>query len=675
MPRRIEERTVTRLILNPHIGFNLKNIFANKQALFVLFCLLFLGILSEAGFARSKPKTQLNFDDVEVGSIIKLMSKVTGRTFIYNEKEFKGKKITLLSTEEFTADEAYKIFEAVLSINGLSTIDEGKVTRIINSQVAKTTSTPIYKKGKNINQGSFVTRVIPVKNVNIRTIRSSLAPLISKHAVLVGIDSANILIIRDSKQDAQRFAEIVRIIDQEDSSDTLLNLEIIPLINADSTETAGLIERIFKEPGTPKNVDPIIRVLANKRTNDLILIGNPKTIIKIKQLVAQLDQKMDSGEGNIRVYRLKNANAEKISKVLQNVAKSLQNANRRGGKGGTPPAIVSIIPDIPSNALVIFADTSDFPTLENVIKELDVMRSQVFIQALIMEVKLDKSLDLGIEWQAGNVSTQTGIKDTAGNDIPAVTTVGGVGATGLPKTFPPTTPGGAVIGVIGGPISFGGKTFSTFNAFIKATQQDTEIDILSSPKILTLNNEPAEIKVGEIVPTLGSTKVDPNGNTTTTIDYKEVGISLKITPQINSDNSIELQIDETSSNVVEGAVGSMLNQGAITTLNRSLKTKIVVEDKQTIALGGLISDEISSIELKTPCLGSIPVLGWLFKTYSSQSRKTNLLIFLTPTVIKTAEDLNTATLKATEQINRSKSGKFRIDISKEYKMIDGKGEE
>ena len=641
-----------------------------KKLLFILITFLFISSLASNVLAAKKStKTQLNFDNVEVISIIKLMSKVTGRTFLYNEKEFKGKKITLLSADSFTPDEAYKIFEAVLKINGLSSIDEGRVTRILASQNAKSQSAPLYNKRKKTNQGSYITRVIPVKNISIKTIRSSISPLISKNAVLVGVDSANIIILKDTKQNTQRVYDIIKIIDQVDSVDSLSNLEIVTLKHANSIETAALISKIFTNPRRPKNEPREIRVLADKRTNDLILIGNGSTIKKIKKLVSRLDKNIDISEGNIRVFRLQNANADKVSKVLQNVAKSFKDGRRnKAGSGST----ISIIPDTPSNSLVIFADKADFHTIENVIKELDVIRSQVFIQALIMEVKLDKSLDMGIEWQGGSIEQKTGLTDQYGNDIPAIGTVGGVGSTGLPKSFPPTTTGGAIIGVIGGPITFGGKSFSTFNAFIKATRQDSAIDILSSPQILTLNNEAAEIKVGEIVPTVGSSKVDPNGNTTTSIDYKEVGISLKITPQINSDDSIELQIAQTSSNVIEGKLGAFSSTGAITTLNRSLKTKIIVKNNQTIALGGLISDEVSEVEIKTPCLGDIPVLGWLFKTYSSQGKKTNLIIFLTPTVINTNDDLKRVTDKAKKKIQRARDGKFRIDISKELQMPERK---
>jgi len=577
----------------------------------------------------------------------------------------KGNRVTLISEQEFTSEEAYRIFESVLNINDLSTIDEGKVTRIIASKEAKITPAPIYADDKSAHEGSYITRVIPVNNIRIRTIRSNLAPLVSKDAILVGNDEANVLILRDTRENTQRFAEIVGIIDKTDNIVASLNLELMPLAHANATETAALINKIFASTDNKElSVESKLNVLADERTNTLILIGRPISLEKIKTLIERLDSKIDTDEGNIRVYHLKNGNAKLIAEVLQKVASTLKTEK----KEKAPVAQATIIPDIPSNSLVIYAEQADFPTLDNVIARLDVERAQVFIQALIMEVRLDKSLDLGVDWRVSEIGTVRG-KETVG-------TVGGVGSTAIPQTVAgtgtSTSAAGAVVGIIGGPITFAGTEYSSFSAFIKAIEQDTEIDILSNPQILTLNNEEAEIKVGEIIPTVGSTTVDANGRATTVIDYKEVGVSLKITPQVNANNSIELKIDETSSNVIEGKIGAF-DQGAITTLNRSLKTKVVVENGQTIVLGGLVSDEMSEVTTKTPCLGDIPILGWLFKTTSTGTKKTNLLVFLTPSVVRNQAELERVSQDAKSRHNNARKGRFRIDVSKEFGIGTGHG--
>jgi general secretion pathway protein D len=634
-------------------------------SLFIILILLYIPFYGV--FADENNKIKMNFNDVEVLSFIRIIGKETGRTFVFNADILKGKRITLISDQEFTSREAYKIFESVLNVNDLTTIDEGKVTRIIASKEAKITPAPIYSADGQANDGSYITRVIPVSNIRIRAIRSNLAPLVSKDAILVGSDEANVLILRDTRENTERFAEIVGIIDRTDNIVASLNLELVKLEYAKATETAALINKIFATSDKQGlSEESKLNVLADERTNNLILIGHPISLHKIKTLIERLDHRIETDGGNIRVYRLKNANSKTIAEVLQKIATTLKTV-KPDKAAAAAAGQATIIPDIPSNSLVIFADQTDFPTLENVIAQLDTPRAQVFIQALIMEVRLDKSLDFGINWQYSDMMTVRG-KETVG-------TVGGVGSTGTPSTLSSIAgqsgSSGAVLGVVGGPFTFAGQEFSSFNAFVRAIEQDTEVDILSNPQILTLNNEEAEIKVGEIIPTVGGTTVDSTGRTTTNIEYKEVGVSLKITPQVNTDDSIELQIDETSSNVIEGKIGAF-DQGAITTLNRSLKTKVVVENGQTIVLGGLINDEFSDVTIKTPCLGDIPILGWLFKTTDTGSRKTNLLIFLTPTVVRSPEDLSQVTDDAKSRSSRARQGRFRIDVSKEF-GIDQEG--
>lgn len=721
----------------------MKNIAINKIP--VALSILALFFVSFANPLLAAPRTKLNFNNVEVLSTIKLMSKVTGRSFIFNERDLKGKKITLLSDQRFTSNEAYRIFEEVLKINGLATIEEGRVTRIVQDKQAKIITTPLYSSKTGFHAGAYVTRIFPIKNLSARALRSTLSPLISKSAIFVANEHANILILRDTKENTNRLAEMVSILDKVkngaqvklytlkhaeanklvgvlskvvagasgpskgvkrtafsadirtntliavhtnenaipmieqlikdiDQPASAVALEVMKLKHATSNDLASIMSRVFPRK---KGADVSIQAIADKRTNSLILIGHPESILKSKELITQLDQEVDEADdgnrGNIRVFPLRNANAKKVAEVLQKVARTLKTSTPKPVRGrAATQSPTTIIPDIPTNALVVYAEPEIFPALESVIKKLDVVRPQVFIQALIMETQLSKSLDLGVQWQGGKLVNQ-------GTESEGFATMGGVGATGGPKTVESTLQdgAGAVAGIIGTPIRFGGKDYASFNAFIKATQRDTEIDILSSPQILTLNNEEAEIKVGEIIPTVGSSKVDANGNTTTSIDYKEVGLSLKITPQINSDNSIALKIAQTTSNVVEGKIGAF-DQGAITTLNRELKTTVTVANGQTVVLGGLISDDITQVENKTPCLGDIPILGWMFKFHTTSARKTNLIVFLSPKVVKNQEDLNQLTETRINKIKSSRKGRFRIDVSKEYEMpslIKGKSKE
>ncbi|MDT8448202.1 MAG: secretin N-terminal domain-containing protein [bacterium] len=595
----------------------------------------------DAAMAQQGPT---NFRQISLETAIELIASETGKRFVFDAEKIKNKKVTILAETSPTGQELYRLLDAILEANDLSAIEESGAVKIVPSSNIKQDSGRVVLEPKDPSQ-HYVTRVIQVRYVEAKALRNSLSPILSRHAVLVVEDSSNTMVIKDHRDSAERFAKIVEALDQPDNQFKESQLAVIELKNASAKDAESMLNRVFEQHN---NRGKRLKVVGDQRTNSLVLIGFPDGIELARSLLKKLDQENKAQGGNMRVYPLKNANATQVSKVLERF------------RPGNQPNQLQVIADVPSNSVVVFSDSGDFTAIENVIEQLDVVRAQVFIQALIMEIKLDKSLDLGVEWQAGQATT------VAGQD--AFVTAGGVGSTGGARSFPATTTGGAAIGVLGGPITFGDQTFSSFNAFIKATQQDTEIDILSNPQILTLNNEEAEIKVGEIVPTLGSTKVDPQGNQTTLIEYKEVGVGLKISPQINADNTIELKIDQNSSNLVQGQTNNLNQQGAITMLNRALKTKVVVDDGQTIVLGGLISDEISDVEVKTPCLGDIPILGWFFKTRKSTVRKTNLLVFLTPKVVRSPEELAQVSRSAKLKLKSARQGRFRVDVTKEYKI-------
>ena len=603
----------------------------------------------QACFAQAGASTNLRQMDLPV--VIELIAKAAHKRFIYDEEKLKSKKVTVLASNSPSPQELYKMLDSILEVNDLSAVDEGGVVRILPSGGIKGDNGPIVTGPGALTQ-HYVTRLIIVKYIEAKTLRNSLSPLLGKDAVLVVEDGANALILKDNRESAERFATIVAALDRPEGDFANSSLEVVALENASAKDAEVMLNKVFEQNA---NRGKRLRVVGDTRTNSLILIGYPDGLEQARFLLKRMDQQNKAQAGNMRVYSLKNANADKVSKVLERF------------RSGNPPTQLQVIADIPSNSLVVFSDSGDFDAIENVVNQLDIIRAQVFIQALIMEIKLDRSLDLGVEWQAGKATT------ISGQD--AFVTAGGVGSTGGARTFPATTTGGAAVGVLGGPITFGGQTFSSFNAFIKATQTDSSIDILSNPQLLTLNNEEAEIKVGEVVPTLSATKVDPQGNQTTSIDYKEVGVMLRISPQINSDNSIELKIDQTSSNLVQGQTNNLNQQGAITTLNRALKTKVVVNDGQTIVLGGLISDELTDVEAKTPCLGDIPILGWFFKTRTSTVRKTNLLVFLTPKVVRSEEELAQVSRSAKLKLRSAREGHFRVDVTNEYKVpvIPGEG--
>jgi general secretion pathway protein D len=290
--------------------------------------------------------------------------------------------------------------------------------------------------------------------------------------------------------------------------------------------------------------------------------------------------------------------------------------------------------DKSTNSLIVFGSAEYIKTIEQVVKKLDVRRPQVFVQALIMEMTLEKSLDLGVRWQASS---------QAGDAV-----LGAGNPNAAPQTLTDALGGGtgAAIGILGNEINFQGQKFVSFSAFIQATRQDQDLNVLANPQILTLNNEEAEINVSQVIPVSAKVVTNIANQTTTEFEFKDVGIILKIKPTITGDDKVRLTINQESSSVAARQTTISATQQAITTLKRKISTHVLVDDASTMAIGGLIQDQQVETETKVPCLGDIPVLGWFFKSRNESVRKTNLIVFIRPQIIHTREGGAAATNEA-----------------------------
>ncbi len=607
---------------------------------------------------HKKQTFRIELKDAPVKNVISLMSRLSHKTYVYNESDLSNKKITVESTRDYTSHEALKILDALLSLNGLGVIDDATVSRIVKRQDLKFSGADVIHGQGPVQPGSMIIRAVPVNKLDAQLLRSNLSPLISRNGTILAVPTANMLLIKDTGTNVERLVKLIKLIQMQGHPFLKVHIEVYPLKHGSALKIAQILQSVFRVNTIALPVNQKIAVYNDDRTNSLILVGSPVILAKLRKLVARLDVPAEKSTGNIRVFRLHNLEAEDASRTLTRVLTAVNLTKKTNNVRGNTLIQATVVPDKGSNSLVIYADTSEFEEIETLINRIDIQRVQVYLEALIMEVRLDKSLDLGIDWQAGGV-----VGD--GEDGGAAITVGGAGATGGPKAFPATSATGAIVGIIGGPISFGDKQFSTFNAFIKAVQKDSAVNILSNPQIMTLNKQEALIKVGEIIPTLGSSKTDINGNITQTIKYKEVGISLKVTPQVN-ENDILLKIDETSSNLIQDTTAS--SQNAITTLNRSLRTQVEVKEGQTLALGGLINDDVEQVETRVPCLGDIPFLGWFFRDTSNRVKKTNLLLFITPTIVKSAGDMRKVRVKAVNHYQSAQEDHFRIDVTHEFDL-------
>jgi general secretion pathway protein D len=598
----------------------------------------------------SKRYVTLDFDNVEIGVLVKFVSELTGKNFIIDDK-VKG-KVTIISPKKIPVEDVYKVFLSVLEINGFTVVPVGNMTKIIPATLAREKSLETRTKKELADpEDRMVTQIISLERANPDEIKRILDPIISKSSSVLSYPPAGILVITDYMSNIKRLQEIILALDVEGAGD---QISYIPIKNASASEVAKSLTTIFQQhhPNTTN-----IKMVPDSRTNSIIILGSGADTENVRKLVAYMDKDVPRGESNIQVYRLQNSNAEDLAKVLNSIVKDSGSAAATTGSAAATQKVlapvvsknVQIVPDKATNTLVVMAEREDYKILESIIKQLDVPRPMVYIEALIMEVNASKDFKLGVEWRGIRGTGDVLGAGTAGNTAAFIgsggastTTTGGYNVLDSlinTATTPPTGvfPGGFAMGIIGSGINIGGITFPTIGAVIQAYKSDTEVSILSTPQIMTLDNEEAEINVGSNVPYITQQQqAQSNLNSVVgynTYEYKDVGVILNITPHINEDNFIRLKISQQVTKLTSAATST-----TPTTLKRTAKTTVVVKDNETVVIGGLVGDSTEADTYKVPLLGDIPVLGWLFKTHSTSREKTNLYVFLTPHIVRTQKD-------------------------------------
>ncbi len=594
----------------------------------------------------SQKYVTLDFDNVDISVLVKFVSELTGKNFIIDDK-VKG-KVTIMSPKKIPVEDVYKVFLSVLEINGFTVVPSGNMIKIIPSVVAREKGLETRtQKNPATQEDRMVTQIIPLERANPDEIKRILDPIIPKTSSVLSYPPAGMLVITDYMSNIKRMQEIVSVLDVEGAGD---QISYVPLQNASASEVVKALNTIFTQSPARGKAGAVLKVVADSRTNSIILLASGADTESVRKLVAFMDKDVPRGESNIQVYRLQNSVAEDLAKVLTNIVKE------SGSSSGTAPATgaktapttvvsknVQIVPDKATNTLVVMAEREDYKIIENIIKQLDVPRPMVYIEALIMEVNANKDFKLGVEWRG---ITEHGSVD--GNPTAAFAGSGGTGPSGtgsyniLDGLLTTTTagvvgafPNGFSMGMVGANIKIGGVTFPTIGAVIQAYKNDSEVSILSTPQIMTLDNEEAEINVGSNVPYL--TRQDTTSSTTSinynSYEYRDVGVILKVTPNINEENFVRLKINQEVTKVQSGA-----DEARPTTLKRTAKTTVIVKDNETVVIGGLVGDSTDEGTYKFPLLGDIPLLGWLFKTKTSSREKTNLYVFLTPHIVRTQAD-------------------------------------
>ncbi len=655
----------------------------------------------------------MDFNDADLQVLVKFMSELTGRNFILDER-VRG-KVTIISPSRITVDEAYKVFEAVLDVKGFTTVPVGAALKIIPARDAKQTGIPVTGPDRPAPEraAGYVTRLVPLKNIPAQDLVPILTPLVSKDGSLLASQTTNTLIITDSMDNLDRLAAIVSQLDVAGFQD---RYEVIPLQFATARDLAATLQQLVQPRGptggraVPRprpgaaaatqagSIDGA-RIIPDERTNSLIVQATASDIDPIRDLIQQLDKEVPRSAGRINVIYLQHADSEEVAKVLAQLAPA-QGAAAAGRPNGGPaprpvtapipaatggtlpggpvgstataaaepggPAAVAeleggvkVTADKATNSLIVTAAPADFEAIRSVVSQLDIPRAQVFVEALIMEVSLRRERDFGVQGSGvgriGSTSiiggTGTGAQpfnlNTAGNLISPLTPIGstlGGGAFGKPITI--TNP------LTGQPV-----TFPSFTALVRFLNTVTDVNVLSAPHLLTTNNKEAEIVVAQNIPFITgqtSTITDPNA-VQTQIDRRDVGITLRLTPTINEGDLVRLDIFQEISAVTESPEGLNVNQVGVTTTKRSAKTSVLVQDEATIVIGGLIRDDINSTENKIPLLGDIPILGYLFKNTTRRVDKTNLLIFLTPHIVRSPEEIAKITQRRREQFEQWKA--------------------
>ncbi len=653
-------------------------VFLKKIMLLFLFAALVLGRQPVLGQqALNSPRANktdsttgrfvsIDFNNVDIRVFIKFISELVGKNFII-DRRVKG-KVTIISPSKISIKEAYKVFESVLEVHGYATVKAGRVIKIIPSPEARTKSIETRLKDESIlPEDKVITQIIPLTYAAPQEIKRLLAPLISKSSVILAYPPTNTLIVTDVSSNIRRLMRILKTIDV---SRIGRELSVIPLQYANADELVKLLRSVFKAAQKPKKgrITKTVNFVADARTNTLVLLAGMEDTGRIKLLVRMLDKETPRGKEKIHVYYLEHAIADDLAKVLLALPKK-QAGTKQARKAPIISDKVRISADKATNSLIIMSEKEDFIVIKEIIKKLDIPRAMVYIECLIMEVNVTKEFNLGVEW------TAAGDGKLGGNQVVYGGGSGGGGAAS--GMFTPAASGtaalaafptGLALGILGEGITVGNIAFPSIAALINAYKQDKDVHILSTPQILTMDNEEAKISVGKNIPFKTTTGTTEAAVTYETFEYKDVGITLTITPNISKDRKIRLKIAQEVTRL------ESTSDFRPTTLKRTIDTTVIVNDKNTIVIGGLIDDSFSNIERGVPCLGNIPLAGALFRSKSSDSDKTNLFVFLTPRVIESAEEATDVYRDKKDQIDTIKEGQIKLYQKKTEKPVSGTAE-
>jgi general secretion pathway protein D len=587
------------------------NSFIGAHALRPMLFLVVLALALFHGALRAEEeKWQLAMNNAELRDIVEEISAILGTTVVLDPRV--TGRITVMSHQALDREGVRRLFYSVLDAHHFTVIDEGD--RILITPVTEAKTRAGQNTAKNATASQFVTQVLELNTSSSADIAGLVRPLVSVNGYVGPSVSANALVVTDTAANVKRIAQVVR---QLDSGQNNLHT-VVQLRHAQAGDVASVIEASLGK----RNNDTATQVLADPRTNRMIFIGPPAVRQRLIDLARSLDIPATATSDSARVIRLRHSDARQLAEVLETMGQARKQAPAIGNarESSTAPTFM-IKADESQNALIVIAEPAQIRTIENIVRQLDQPRAQVLIHAAIVEISGDIAEAVGVQWGISTGDAK-GFINFPGTDIPIV--------SGLSFDERKSAPDGAILQL----------GSDRFGALISALASNTRSNLLSTPSLLTLDNQEAEIIVGQNVPfKTGSYATNSNGadNPFTTVERKDVGISLKIKPYINEGSTLRLEVEQEVSDIAPSVSG--IDSSDLITNKRALKSTILADDGEIIVIGGLIRDSVRTQKSGVPLLRDIPYLGALFRWTRDTQTKSNLMVFLRPTIVRSKEDL------------------------------------
>lgn len=575
----------------------------------------------------------LNFQNTEIGMVLKFFSEITGLTFILGDN-VQG-NVTVISTKRIPVDQAMEMLQSILEIKGFTMVKADNAVKVVTQAEAGQKNIEIRTTEKGFSgDDRVITQIIPLKFLQATDVRNDLQPLVSRNGNMLLDARTNSLILTDVASNIKKIMKVIDYMDVQVYNDRI-KVEVIPLQYTEETAMAARIKTILSST-VPKMVTSL-EIVPDNRMHSLIVITPQSNMAVVRELVAKLDKETPSASDNTRVFFMQNSKVSEISKILTDVM-------NKGGSANIIEGGLNVVTDERTNALIITTASQNFAGIERIIKQLDVRTPQVLIKALIMEVSLNSEDKMGVEWTYTHDwgPTRSDISGTANQQFGLDNFIGD----------------GIKYAVL--------KSDKSFSAMIAALSTDQRVNILSTPQVMASNNQLATISIGQEVPilkdvTFVKSDVSVSGEMVKTYEYKPVTIQLDVTPRINTERDVVLDVQL----IIKKILGTNAELNAPILATRNAKTNVVVKDGQTVAIGGLMQDDDSVANSKVPLIGDIPILGWIFRKHDLVREKTELMVFITPYVVMDSDEADKLT-KDQERLTSMKKTPNKLSAKQYY---------